>query len=188
MRLGCFDGQACLAGAARPGEREQAAIRVAQQRGDFGQFVHASDKGHGLRRHAARVEWSGRSRRRRSWARRGSRLAHAETFKQRSRLRLRFCAQLFLQYSRAFLILAQGGGVLTRLLVHPHQLSVRGFVQRVERQPAPRKRDRGFRVSLLAMAAHERFERTCQIAAQSLGFKEQPVVEGRCVLQAEPGQ
>jgi hypothetical protein len=78
--------------------------------------------------------------------------------------------------------------VLAGLFVDPHQLALRGFIERVKRHPAPREGDGRFGSACFELAAHECFKRIGEIALHVFRLEENPFVEAGRVLQIEPGQ
>ena len=86
--------------------------------------------------------------------------------------------ELALERGDAELILAEGGGAATELLVESHQCPVHGLLERVERQELHRRVHGGLHVAALPLMGEQLGERLHGELSQSLPLAEEPFLEG----------
>ena len=107
---------------------------------------------------------------------------------QRSGLVERAHAELAIEHSHAFAVLLHRGLPIADLGQQPDQLPVRRLVQRIERKPAPRTRDRLRRVARGSEGTCEPVEDRRELPVHLVTRELLPVVERGAVAEAEAGE
>jgi hypothetical protein len=101
---------------------------------------------------------------------------------------LRGDAQFFVQQAHALVVLAQGRGLLTGQGVEAHEDAMGRFVEIVQGEQATGEGDGVVGFARLLVMGNQPFQRPGKDTPVFFGLKEAPVVEVRCVGQAETGE
>ena len=104
---------------------------------------------------------------------------------QRTRLRRRRDAELLIEESDRVAVLMERGGAVAPAGVEPHEVAVRGLVQRIGSETFLRLRDRRREVAVALGGRGESGERFGVIGAERIGLSGLPVVERRAVAERE---
>src|SRR5438874_10026352 len=100
-------------------------------------------------------------------------------------LRHRRDPELLIEQAHRRAVLAQRGRPVARARVEAHEISVRGLVQRVDREPALRVVDGRSEIALALGARREAGERIAILRAERVALGGLPVVELRAVAEGE---
>ena len=191
LRRGRLDRQPRFAGAARPYDCEQTAIRVRQARGHLIHLPSPPDEGGGLCRQVVYRHLHGR---------RDLVLQALDVLRQQQTLanlfdkfagfRLRLHTEFLRQHAHAFLVLAHGSRTVAGLGVEAHQGAVGRLVQGVQCQPAAGIGDCQVELppSRLGVDMGQLVQHRRQFALQRLALQKLPGVELRRIRQREAGQ
>ena len=107
---------------------------------------------------------------------------------QRSGLVERAHAELAIEHAHAVAVLLHRGLPIADLGQQPDQLPVGRLVERIEREPAPRTRDRLRRVARGSEGAREPVEHRGELPVHLVARELLPVVERGAVAEAEAGE
>src|SRR5207237_4991803 len=98
---------------------------------------------------------------------------------QLSRLRLRRHAELALEDAKTDLVLLQRRRILALSSVEAHERTMRGLVERIEHEKAPRDLECAIEAALVRAPGEQRGERAPHDATQPLALGCHPLLEAR---------
>src|SRR5438093_7152989 len=114
----------------------------------------------------------------------GLRIAALDRVAQRDGVAVRCDAELAVQNARALPVLTQGCSPVTRSGIETHERAMCSFIERLDRQPAPRVLDRA---SVVAFLMGESFQDSSELPSKGLGLRGLPLIELHAVTQRESG-